>query len=454
MAKKIEILKQKFINGVGLPFRELLSESRIMEALKAEKITYRNRLFNPIITLWAFLSQVLDPDKSCSNAVSRVVATLMAAGCEPNSTDTGAYCKARKRLPQKLLQRLLEQTASSLEVKASAEKLWCGHHVKLLDGSSVSMPDTPKNQTAYPQHSNQAAGCGFPIAKILVMFSLATGAAMGVLIDVLNKSDVTLARVMYSLLNQGDVALADSAFGTYVDLVCVQAQGADAVFRKHSSRNSDFKKGKSLGTDDHIVIWHKPLYCPKNLSPEEFAQLPKSMEVREVRCSITRAGFRTKIVILVTTLMDAQIYTRAQLAQLYCLRWHVEINIRHVKTTLAMDELRGRTPEIVRAEIYVHLIAYNLLRTLMWEAGTTFDVSPLCLSLQATRQHFNNFIPEFNHISAKKLAKLYQKLLLVIGQQLLPERPDRFEPRVRKRRPKPFPLMKEPRSVLKRQLAG
>jgi hypothetical protein len=221
MPKRREILKQKLLNTVGLPFQEVMSESTIREILHQENITYRNRLFNPIITLWTFLSQVLDPDKSCANAVSRVVTTLLAVGCQPNSTDTGAYCKARKRLPETLLQQLLEQTGSQLENQVSREHLWCGHHVKLLDGSSVSMPETPTNQTAYPQHSNQAPGCGFPIAKILVMFSLATGAAIGVLIDKLNKSDVTLARVMYSLLNPQDVALADSAFGTYVDLVIV-----------------------------------------------------------------------------------------------------------------------------------------------------------------------------------------------------------------------------------------
>lgn len=173
-----------------------------------------------------------------------------------------------------------------------------------------------------------------------------------------------------------------------------------------------------------------------------------------MRFSIPKKGFRTKVVIVVTTLLNAKIYTKTKLAQLSRLRWEVEVDLRHVKTTLAMDELRGRTPDIVRSEIYVHLMAYNLLRTLMWEAGTTFEVSPLRLSLQRTRQHLDNFMPEFIHCRVTKRARLYQTLLQVIVQQPVPERPDRVEPRVRKRRPKPFPLMKESRSVLKRQLAA
>ncbi len=454
MPNRVEILKQNFTNSVGLPFRELLSESSIMEALAAEKIKYRNRLFNPVVTLWAFLSQVLDVDKSCSNAVSRVIAWLAGAGIELPATDTGGYCKARQRLPEKLLQQLLGKTAFGLEEKANGEQLWCGRHVKILDGSSVSMPDTKVNQSAYPQHSNQAPGCGFPIAKLLVMFSLATGAAMGVLIDALNTSDVTLARRLYSTLKPGDVALADRAFGTYVDLVLVHSQQADAVFRQHQSRKSDFRRGKKLGIADHIVTWNKPKRRPTGMSPEEFAQLPDCVKVREVHFLIRQQGFRTQEIIVVTTLLDAKTYTRSQLAKLYQLRWEIEVDLRHVKTTLGMDELRGKTPQMVRKEIYMHLMAYNLLRTLMWQAGMTQGVSPLRLSLQGTRQHLRNFIPELIQAVSKQRQRLYRTLLSMIVQQPLLERPGRSEPRVRKRRPKAFPLMKQPRSVLKRQLAA
>lgn len=284
------------------------------------------------------------------------------------------------------------------------------------------------------------------------MFSLATGAAMGVLIDALNTSDVTLARQLYSTLEPGDVALADRAFGTYVDLVLVQSKSADAVFRQHQSRKSDFRRGKKLGIADHIVTWNKPLRRPTGMSPEAFAQMTDCVKVREVHFLIRQPGFRTREIILVTTLLDAKTYTRTQLAKLYQLRWEVEVDLRHVKTTLGMDVLRGKTPPMVRKEIYVHLMAYNLLRTLMWEAAITQGVSPLRLSLQGTRQHLRHFIPEFIQAASQQRQRLYCTLLRLIVQQAVPERPGRSEPRVRKRRPKAFPVMKQPRSVLKRQL--
>lgn len=372
----VEILKQKFANSIGLPFREVLPESVIVEALAAEKVEYRDRLFNPIVTLWAFLSQVLDSDKSLQNAVSRIIAWLAETGVAIPSTDTGGYSKARIRLKEGLLNRLLSLTAQKLSDQAESQNLWCGRHVRICDGSSVLMSDTKANQAVYPQHANQAKGCGFPIAKIVVVFSLATGAVMDVLIAAFKTSEVVLARQLYHHLLPGDVLLADRALGSYVDLVLVQYQQADAVFRKHQSRKSDFRRGKKLGIGDHIVTWHKPKSRPNGMTPEEFVALPDQVQVREVHLLIRQQGFRSKEIILVTTLVDCKVYTKAKLAQLYKLRWEVEVDLRHVKTTLGMEMLRGKTPEMVRKEIYVHLMAYNLLRALMWEAAKKVGFLP------------------------------------------------------------------------------
>lgn len=391
MPNRAEILKQKFANSVGLPFRDLLPESTIIEALEAEKVKYRNRLFNPIVTLWTFLSQVLDTDKSLQNAVSRVVAWLAEAGELIPSTDTGAYCKARLRVPEGVFKRLLSQTAQKLPDQAESKDLWCGRHVRICDGSSVNMSDTKQNQAVYPQHSNQASGCGFPIVKIVVIFSLATGAVMDVLIAAFKTSEVVLARQFYHHLLPGEVLLADRAFGTYVDLVLVQAKLADAVFRKHQSRKSDFRRGKKLGIGDHIVTWYKPKRCPNGMKAEEFAALPDQVQVREVHLLIQHQGFRTKEIILITTLVDPKLYTKTKLAQLYKLRWEVEVDLRHVKTTLGMEMLRAKTPEMVRKEIFVHLMAYNLLRALMWESAKQAGVSPLRVSVQGSRQHMIEF---------------------------------------------------------------
>lgn len=454
MPNQVEILKQKFANSIGLPFREVLPESAIVEVLAAEKVKYRNRLFNPIVTLWAMLSQVLDSDKSLQNAVSRVIAWLAEAGEPIPSTDTGGYSKARIRLPEGLLKRLLGQTAQKLSEQAEAQDLWCGRYVRICDGSSALMSDTKQNQAVYPQHSNQAPGCGFPIAKIVVMFSLATGAVMEVLIAAFNTSEVVLARQLYHHLLPGEVLLADRAFGTYVDLMLVQAQQADAVFRKHQSRKSDFRRGKKLGIGDHLVTWHKPKRCPNGMKTEAFAALPDSVQVREVHLLIQQKGFRTKEIILVTTLVDAKIYTKTKLAQLYKLRWDVEVDLRQVKTTLGMEMLRAKTPEMVRKEIFVHLIAYNLLRALMWEAAKKVGVSPLRVSLQGTRQHLVNFLSQLADAATKKRQRLYSTLLTVVSHKLVPHRPGRFEPRLKKLRPKAYGWMQQPRAVLKRKLAG
>ncbi len=454
MPNRAEILKQKFANSVGLPFRDLLPESTIIEALEAEKVKYRNRLFNPIVTLWAFLSQVLDTDKSLQNAVSRVIAWLAEAGELIPSTDTGAYSKARLRVPEGVFKRLLGQTAQKLSDQAESKDLWCGRHVRICDGSSVNMSDTKQNQAVYPQHSNQASGCGFPIVKIVVMFSLATGAVMDVLIAAFKTSEVVLARQFYHHLLPGEVLLADRAFGTYVDLVLVQAQQADAVFRKHQSRKSDFRRGKKLGIGDHIVTWYKPKRCPNGMKAEEFAALPDQVQVREVHLLIQHKGFRTKEIILITTLVDPKIYTKTKLAQLYKLRWEVEVDLRHVKTTLGMEMLRAKTPDMVRKEIFVHLMAYNLLRALMWESAKKAGVSPLRVSVQGTRQHLLNFLSQLVDAAPKKRQRLYRTLLTVVSHKLVPHRPDRFEPRLKKLRPKAYGWMQQPRAVLKRKLAS
>jgi hypothetical protein len=451
---RVQILKEKFTASVGLPFRDLLPEATIQAALNALEIKYRCRLFDPFVTLWAFLSQVLDTDKSCHNAVSRVIAWLSSENVELPSQDTGAYCQARQRLPEKLLQQLFTKVAQGLQDKVTQEYLWCDRHVKVIDGSTLSMPDTPASQQAYPQPSTQAPGCGFPIAKIGVLFSLATGAAMALVIDVLNTHDVQLARRLYEILKPNDVLLGDRAFCSYADLVLLKQRQVDAVFRKHQARKKELRRGKIVGSHDKQVVWHKPKTRPKGLTLEEFATLPLTLTVREVHYYIVIPGFRTQQVSLITTLLDAKAYPTLDLVKLYQFRWDVELDLQHLKTTLGMDVLRGKSPEMVRKEIYVYLLAYNLLRTLMWEAGTAYGVLPLRLSLQGTRQHLNNFIPQLLATSGNKCRRIYRILLAMIVHKPVPERPGRSEPRVRKRRPKAYPVMQQPRCVLRQQMAN
>ena len=348
----------------------------IEQAIGELKIKYKKRLFDPFITLWAFLSQILDADKSCHNAVSKIIAYLTGEGVEIPSTDTSAYCQARLRLPEKLLEKLFSQAAQNLEDKVTTEHLWCGRNVKVIDGSTVSMPDTIENQKAYPQPKNQKAGCGFPIAKIGVIFSLATGAAAALVIDVLNTHDIKLARQLYKFLHPLDVLLGDRAFCAYADLFTIKKLNCDVVFRKHQSRKTPMKKGKIVGECDKIVTWYKPKKRPQGLSKDEFDILPQTITIREIYYCIFIPGFRTQKVSLITTLLDKATYSTLDIVELYSKRWDVELDLRHLKTTLGMDILRCKTPSMVRKEIYVYLLAYNLLRSLMWSAGTTYSTPP------------------------------------------------------------------------------
>ncbi|MFW9259235.1 IS4 family transposase [Nostoc sp. CALU 546] len=457
MTLRVQILKDKFSQSLGLPFKELLPEPVIRLAISELKIKYKKRLFDPLITLWAFLSQVLDTDKTCNNAVSKIIAHLAGEEVEVPSTDTSAYCQARARLPEKLLEKLFNFSAQSLEQKVASEYLWCGRNVKVIDGSTVSrstvsMPDTVENQKEYPQPSSQKPGCGFPIAKIGVVFSLVTGAAVALCIDVLNTHDIKLARRLYSFLKPNDVLLGDRAFCAYADMIAITKLGCDAIFRKHQSRTTTMRKGKIVGDCDKLVTWYKPKSCPKGLNKDEFDALPSSITVREIYYYIVIPGFRTQQVSLITTLLDKSSYYTLEIVGIYGKRWDVELDLRHLKTTLGMDVLRCKSPSMVRKEIYVFLLAYNLLRSLMWSAGTTYTTPPLRLSLQGTRHHLINFIPTLLAATSTKRLQIYCTLLKVIAHKAVPDRPGRSEPRVRKRRPKAYPLMTKPRHELRKQL--
>jgi len=278
------------------------------------------------------------------------------------------------------------------------------------------------------------------VKKVVVVFHLlksayflasATGAAVALDIDVSNTHDIKLARKIYQNLNPGDVVLGDRAFCAYADIVNLKNQDCDGVFRKHQSRKTEMRKGKIVGSSDKLITWNKKKKCPSCLSQSEFDSLPTTLVVREICYYIEIPGFRTKQVILITTLLDQTAYSTIDIINLYEERWTVEVNLKHLKTTLGMDILRGKTPSLVRKEIWAFLLVYNLLRTLMFEAGSAYNVSPLRLSLQGTRNHLKNFIPNFLNASKQNLYITYQTLLKIIIHQEIPERPGRSEPRVK-----------------------
>jgi hypothetical protein len=294
--KYVKILRERLSNSIALPFRDILSQDMMQQALDEEDIKYRKRLYTPVITLWIFIYQVLHEDKSCKNAVSRVLSLLADTGEPLPSKDTGAYCKARKRLSLSFIIRLFRHVGQSLHQKPVDAFLWLNRHVFLVDGSTFSMYDTPQNQQEYPQPKNQQEYHGFPVARILGIFCLATGALIDAAIDSFWVPEIKLFRMLYSHFRPGDVALGDRLFGSYGDISLLAQRGVDCVFRMHHLRKTDFRRGRKLGIYDHLVTWQKPRKGTIHLEPELYATLPETMLLREIRFFIHIKGFRTQAV--------------------------------------------------------------------------------------------------------------------------------------------------------------
>lgn len=455
MSQTAAILKKQFSQSLGLPWQNILPDAKLEALLEEEDITYRSRVYTPIVTLWAMIHQVLSVDKSLRNTVKCMTTWLTASGITAPSSDTGAYSKARSRMPEALLQRLVPESAALLAETVPSGHYWCARRVKVFDGTTILMADSAANQADYPQHGNQAEGCGFPLARVVVFFCLITGAVTSACIAAKTTSEIVMSRLLYQELEAGDVAMADQAYGSYIDLALIQQQAADGVLRKHHARKTDFRTGRKHGIGDHQVLWQKPNRCPDHMSPDEFKAIPETLQVREVRIKLQRKGFRDKFIVIVTTLLDAQRYSAKQLARLYSWRWQAaEVNLRHLKTTLSMEMIPAKTPEMVCKELWTHLLAYNLLRSVMEQAAPRLDYQRARLSLQGTRQHFRQVLPLLATTTDSGQQRLYDYLLKDIAADRLPLRPDRQEPRVVKRRPKPFPRMRQPRAVLKAKLAA
>jgi hypothetical protein len=415
-----------------------------------------DRIFSPLVTLALFLGQVLSGDHSCRAVVLRLLAWRAARGAPKCSADTGGYCKARRRLPDSLLPRLVRESADRHERHQSPEWLFHGRRVVIADGSTASMPDTPANQRAFPQHGNQRRGCGFPIARIVVLLSLATGSVIDAAIGA-SKGKLTgehaLLRSLHRRLKPGDILLADAYYSSFDAIMTLVQMGVDVVMRQTANRPTDFRQGTQLGREDHLIEWHRHRNRWKWMSRETFAALPRVLLMRELRARVEKRGFRTKEFVVVTTLLDAKAYPREQLAGLYRARWNAELDIRAIKQTLKMDVLRCKTPDLVGKEIWAHLLVYNLIRGAMAEAARQHNVTPRELSLQGARQTLQAFGAELKREPAKLVAVLPAAVLEAVAYHRVGDRPDRAEPRVVKRRPKPYPRMQVPRKLAQKRLA-
>jgi hypothetical protein len=447
--------RQQLLAQPGLPFAEQLPASLVHDRAKQLGHAFRERVYTPAVTLWTFLSQVLDHDHSCRQAVARQLAYRTARGLAPCSPDTGAYCKARARLPEDLLKDIARNTGRQLDEQAPAAWLWKGRPVKVVDGTGISMPDTAKNQKAYPKSKKLRPGVGFPVLRLVVVFSLTVGAVLEAAVGRFQgkgTGELSLFRPLLDQLQPGDVLLGDRLYGTFWNVAHAVVHGIDVVARQHAGRAAVWFRGRGHRTDNRRVWWQKP-QRPEWMSAADYEQIPQWLCLRAVRVEVRQRGFRTRRLVLITTLTNAETVSGADLADLYRRRWQAELFLRSIKQSLQMDIVRGKSPEMVRKEIWAHLLVYNLVRVVMTQAARSEAVRPDEISFTGTLQSINAFLPEMRAVQTAEQAQvLWEVLLWAVGAHRVGNRPDRYEPRAVKRRAKNFPKLRVPRAEARQRL--
>jgi Transposase DDE domain len=444
----LEEVRARFARDHGLPFADSLSEQIILNALNEHGIKYRDRVFTPVTTIWGFLSQVLSDDHSCRDAVSRIIAHRAASGLGICSPNTASYCNARGRIITGVLRTLARRTAEELQAAAAEQWKWNGRSVFIADGSHVWMPDTPENRAVYPQPVVQQPGIGFPLARVVVLLSLATGACHDLAIAPYagkGTGETTLLRRMYGSLCPGDVVLADALFDNYF-LACELRQlGVELVARVQAERVGS--RAVESRPDGDVILWQRP-NKPRGMTGEEYRRYPETLLMRQVAVYAHDKNNRAERFKVVTTILDASI-DGGQLGDLYERRWDGEVDIRSIKSVMQMEFLRCKTPEMVHKEIWAHLLAYNLLRTAMAVAACENGIEPRQVSFKGAKQAVTAFAPKIEEARPKDRPALIDAMLAVIAYHRVGNRPGRWEPRARKRRPKPGKRLGQPRRVAK-----
>jgi hypothetical protein len=431
----LDQFRARFARNDGLPFADVLTEPRIREALDEHGVRYRERVFDPVTTLWGFLSQVLSDDQSGRDAVTRIIAHRAANGLPTCSPNAASYCDARGRLPTAVLSTLARRTAAELRAAAAEEWRWNGRDVFIADGSYLSMPDTPENRAAYPQPVVQQPGIGFPMARVTVLLSLATGTCLDLAIAPYagkGTGETALLRRMYESLKPGDVVLADALFDNY-SLACeLRDRGLELVARVQAERVGSATV--ESGPDGDVILWRRP-NKPRGMTGEEYRRYPKGLLMRQVTVDARDRENRAEVFKVVTTILDASIDGR-QIGELYEQRWSGEIDIRSLKSTMQMDVLRCKSPEMIHKEIWAHLLAYNLLRTVMAVAAAEDGIEPRQVSFTGAKQAVTAFAPKLEAARPEDRPALVDALLTVIAYHRVGDRPGRWEPRATTRRPK------------------
>ena len=450
---RVQKCRQQMLEDQDLCFTKLLPKEQVEAAIERHQVRFRKRLYTPLVTIWTFLYQVLAPDQSCRAAVARLLAFLCVSGDNSGSAKTDPFCKARKRLPETLVADLARSSGSDLHQQVLPTGLLNNRPIKIADGTTVSMPDTPENQKTYPQQSAQKKGLGFPIMRLVGLISLSCGTVLDVAMARYSgkrTGETSLFRQLLDQLEAGDILLADAIFSNYWTIVLLFVRGVDIVSHHNNWRKLDFRKGQRLGRYDHVVHWHKP-HKPFWMTQQLYRSLPETLSIRELKVEVRQKGFRCSHLILTTTLLDAQLYSREELAAAFRARWHAELDLRSIKHVMQMDVLRCKSPAMVRKEIWMHLLAYNLIRKLMAQAAMTVGLCPRDISFKGTLQTLVVFAAA-GWASPERRNELYVTVLRAVATHRVNNRPDRFEPRAVKRRPKKQVYLNEPRSTAKARL--
>ncbi|MEE8057087.1 MAG: IS4 family transposase [Pseudomonadales bacterium] len=420
-------------------FFNLLTSQQLLSTVEGLLPEYRERKYPPTETLSMFLSQAMSADRSCQHIVNTMVVQRLTNGLPLHSTFTGSYCKARQRLPTDMISELVRCTGQLIENQLPKNWHWQGRPVKLVDGTTVTMPDTPENQAIYPQQKGQKPGLGFPICRIVGIMCLASGSVLNAAIGPYKgkgADEQTLLRGMLDSFESGDIVLGDAYFASYFLLAELMARDIDAVFEQFGARrkSADFRKGQRLGAKDHLITYEKPKKKPDWMTKEAYQAAPSTLTLRELKVDKK---------ILVTTLLSPKYYSKNALKILYQDRWHVELNLRNIKTTMGMETFSCKTPEMIEKEMWIYLLAYNLIRLVMVQSASLADLLPRQISFKHTLQIWLAYRHQQGTIDNDKSLNV---LCVLIAENCVGHRPGRIEPRAVKRRPKPYPLLMKPRS--------
>lgn len=421
----------------------LLTSPELFDAVEESLPAHRERLFPPTETLAMFLAQALSPDRSCQRIVTASAVRRVQDGLPRCSTNTGAYCRARRRLPEVLISDLTRKAGEIVSSRADETYRWKGRPVRLVDGTTLSMPDTACNQSAWPQSRNQKQGLGFPVCRLVGIICLESGALLNAAVSKTvgkGTDEQTLFRGLLGTLMTGDLLLADALYPSYFLLCELSRRGIDGVFEQYGSRRRTSKNYRTtqLGPKDHLLTLSRPKK-PSWMTQEAYEEMPENLLVRECQ-----TGGKT----IVTTMLSRKEATRTELKALYQKRWQIEVDLRNIKETLGMGLLACKSPEMIRKEIWIYLLAYNLIRLIMIKAAINSGRSPRSISFKHALQLWLCWM----HLNPETAHNQLPELLTLISERTIGNRAGRVEPRAVKRRPKPYQRLMRRRDIERREI--